>query len=175
MLKWQKLKEVWGYWSRHFGGGRQALVEGQANADTAALLNKIEAQGLQDAYKNAQEQFQRDRAAGMSAEEATLKANMDRRARTQQGEQFGAELQKDLGLAGLQAGLVGAGQMGDLTAADQQANLARLQAQAASGGEQQQLEQERLNMAYQQFMEDQDAEKELLSFNQTYYVVRQVH
>ena len=65
-----------------FGGGRQALVEGQANADTAALLNKIEAQGLQDAYKNAQEQFQRDRAAGMSAEEATLKANMDRRART---------------------------------------------------------------------------------------------
>ena len=77
--------------------------------------------------------------------------------------------------AGLQAGLVGAGQMGDLTTADQQANLARLQAQAASGGEQQQLEQERLNMAYQQFMEDQDAEKKLLSFNQTYYVVRQVH
>ena len=147
-----------------FGGGRQALVEGQANADTAALLNKIEAQGLQDAYKNAQEQFQRDRAAGMSAEEATLKANMDLRARGQQGEQFGAGLQKDLGLAGLQAGLVGAGQMGDLTTADQQANLARLQAQAASGGEQQQLEQERLNMAYQQFMEDQDAEKRALEF-----------
>ncbi len=147
-----------------FGGGRQALVEGQANADTAALLNKIEAQGLQDAYKNAQEQFQRDRAAGMSAEEATLKANMDQRARTQQGEQFGAGLQKDLGLAGLQAGLVGAGQMGDLTTADQQANLARLQAQAASGGEQQNLEQERLNMAYQEFMELQNAPREALQF-----------
>jgi len=147
-----------------FGGGRQALMEGQANADLMSTLNKIEAQGLQDAFTNAQEQFQRDRAAGMSAEEANLKADMDRRARTQQGEQFGAGLQKDLGLAGIASGLRGAGQMGDLATADQQANLARIQAQSASGAEQQLADQEKLNIAYQQFMEDQDAEKRALEF-----------
>ena len=100
----------------------------------------------------------------MSAEESTLKAELDRRARGQQGEQFGVELQKDLGLAGLQYGLAGAGQQADIATADQQAQLELLQAQAAAGAEQQAMGQEEKNIAYQQFMEEQDAVKRNLEF-----------
>jgi len=147
-----------------FGGGRQALMEGEANRDLQTQLAKIGYQGDKDAYQNAQQQFERDRAAGMSAEESTLKANMDLRARMQQGEQFGAGLQKDIGLAGLQYGLAGAGQQADIAGADQQAQLELLQAQAAAGAEQQAMGQEEKNIAYQQFMERENAAKRNLEF-----------
>jgi len=147
-----------------FDGGRQALMEGQADRDLQTQLAKIGYQGKELAFKNAQEQFQRDRAAGMSVEEANLKAEMDRRARTQQGEQFGVGLQKDLGIEGLRYGLAGAGQQSDLGLAEQKSQLELLQAQAASGAEQQALQQEIDNIAYQQFMEEQDAAKRNLEF-----------
>jgi hypothetical protein len=147
-----------------FEGGRSALREGQADRDLQTQLAKIGYQGRQDAFRNAQEQFERDRAAGMSTEEANLRANMDLRARTQQGEQFGAGLQKDIGLSGLQYGLAGAGQQADIAAAEQQTGLELLRAKAAAGAEQQALEQEQRNIAYQQFMEEQDAAKRALEF-----------
>ena len=147
-----------------FGGGRQALMEGQAERDLQTTLAKIDYQGQQDAYKNAQEQFQRDRQAGMTAEQATLQADIDRRKLIQQGEQFGVGLQKDLGLSGLQTGLQAAQQKGTLSTADQKAQLELLQAKAASGAEQQALQQEIDNLAYQQFMEDQDYAKKQLEF-----------
>ena len=147
-----------------FGGGRQALMEGQANRDLQTQLAKRGYQGDKDAYENAQQQFERDRAAGMSAEEKTLQAEMDRRKLTQEGEQFGATLQKDLGTTGLQFGLAGAGQKGALSRDEQKAELELLQAQAASGAEQQALQQEIDNLAYQQFMENQDYGKKQLEF-----------
>jgi hypothetical protein len=147
-----------------FGGGREALIAGEANRNLQTQLAKIGYQGDKDAYENAQKQFERDRAAGMSAEESTLKAELDRRARGQQGEQFGVGLQKDLGLAGLQYGLAGAGQQADIATADQQAQLELLQAQAAAGAEQQAMGQEEKNIAYQRFMEEQNAVKRNLEF-----------
>jgi len=147
-----------------FGGGRQALREGQAGRDLQTQLAKIGYQGDKDAYENAQKQFERDRVAGMSAEEKTLQAEMDRRKLTQEGEQFGATLQKDLGTTGLQFGLAGAGQKGALSRDEQKAELELLQAQAASGAEQQALQQEIDNLAYQQFMENQDYGKKQLEF-----------
>jgi len=100
----------------------------------------------------------------MSAEESTLRAEMDRRGRMQQGEQFGAGLQKDLGLAGMQYGLQGAGQKAGMSRDEQKSQLELLQAQAASGAEQQALQQEIDNLDYQQFMEDQDYAKKQLEF-----------
>ena len=147
-----------------FGGGRQALMEGEANRNLQTQLAKIGYQGDKDAYENAQKQFERDRTAGMSAEEKTLQAEMERRKLTQQGEQFGATLQKDLGTTGLQYGLAGAGQKAAMSTADQKAQLELLQAQAASGAEQQALQQEIDNLGYQQFMEDQDYAKKQLEF-----------
>ena len=147
-----------------FGGGREALVMGEADAQTNALIADLRAQGRDKAFNQAQQQFQRDRTAAMGAEEATLKAEMDRRQLGQQAEQFGAGLQKDVGLAGLQYGLAGAGQQADITGADQRAQLELMQAQAASGAEQQAMGQERRNLAYQEFMEQQDAAKRALEF-----------
>jgi hypothetical protein len=44
------------------------------------------------------------------------------------------------------------------------ANLERLKAQAATAGEKQALEQEQLNLAYQQFQEEQDYQRRLLEY-----------
>jgi hypothetical protein len=51
-----------------------------------------------------------------------------------------------------------------MSTADQKAQLELLQAQAASGAEQQALQQEIDNLGYQQFMEDQDYAKKQLEF-----------
>lgn len=84
-----------------FGGGREALMAGQANAETNALIANLRAKGDQAAFENAQMQFERDRTAGMRADEQTLAAERERRQLQQSGDQFGAGLQKDLGLQGL--------------------------------------------------------------------------
>ena len=120
-----------------FGGGRQALMEGEADRNLAMQLGQIQATGSQDAYKNAQAQFQADQARQMQANQANLQADVAGRQLTQQGEQFGAGLQKDIGLAGMQYGLAGAAQKGALSTSDQASKLQLLQSQAASGAEQQ--------------------------------------
>jgi len=147
-----------------FGGGRQALREGQAGRDLQTQLAKIGYQGDKDAYQNAQAQFERDRAAGMTVDQQNLQADISGRQLTQQGDQFGAGLQKDLGLAGMQSGLQAAQQKGTLSVAEQKSQLELLQAKAASGAEQQALQQEIDNLGYQQFMEDQDYAKKQLEF-----------
>ena len=73
-----------------FGGARQALMQSEADRNLQTQLAKIGYQGDQDAFTQAQQQFERDRAAGMTAEERTLQAEMDRRKLQQQGDQFGA-------------------------------------------------------------------------------------
>ena len=147
-----------------FGGGRQALMEGEADRNLAMQLGQIQATGLQDAYKNAQAQFQADQARQMQAAQANLQADVAGRQLTQQGQQFGAGLQKDLGLAGMQYGLGAAGQKAAMSTADQRAQLELLQSQAASGAEQQAMQQEIDNLAYQEFMEDQDYAKKQLEY-----------
>jgi hypothetical protein len=147
-----------------FGGGREALLTGEADARTRALIADLRAKGQQDAFLNAQQQFERDRAAGMRADEQTLAAERERRQMEQQGGQFGAQLQRDLGLGGLGAGIQ-AGQAQSGLGRDQQiANLERLKAQAATAGQQQALDQEIANVEFQKFKEEQDAQRRLLEF-----------
>lgn len=50
-----------------FGGGRDTLIMGEADAQTNALIADLRAQGREKAFLRGQEQFERDRAAGMSA------------------------------------------------------------------------------------------------------------
>ena len=82
----------------------------------------------------------------------------------QQGQQFAAGLGKELGIAGLQTGMEGASKQGALAATQQTADLERLKAQAASAGESQAMEQERLNQQYQQFMDKQNYQKSQLDY-----------
>ena len=51
-----------------------------------------------------------------------------------------------------------------MSTADQRAQLELLQSQAASGAEQQAMQQEIDNLAYQEFMEDQDYAKKQLEY-----------
>jgi len=147
-----------------FGGGREALLTGEADARTRALIADLRAQGQQAAFENAQQQFERDRAAGMRADEQTLAAERERRQMEQAGGQFGAKLQADLGLGGLGTTLQTAQATSGLGRDAQIANLERLKAQAATAGQQQALDQEIANVEFQKFKEDQDAQRRLLEF-----------
>jgi len=147
-----------------FGGGRQALAGGEANRALATELGRIQAEGSQAAYLNAQKQFGDDRTAGMAAEQQNLQADMDQRKLGQQAEQFAIGQQKDLGLAGLQTGMAGAEQIGTMSAREQSANLERLKQQAGTAAEQQALQQDIDNMAYQVWKEEQDYERNLLQY-----------
>ena len=147
-----------------FGGARQSLMQGQLNRETARTLGDIQAKGSQDAFLNAQQQFERDRAAGMSAEQATLNAEVNRRQLEEQARQYQAGLGKDVGLAGLQAGIDTSAKLGALGATQQATNLERLKAMASVGAEKQAMTQRERDLAYQTFMEKQNYQKQQLDY-----------
>jgi hypothetical protein len=101
-----------------FGGYRSAIQEGVAQRGLGERLSDIEATGRQRAFESAQAQFERDRAASMSAQGTT-------EAQRLAAAQFG--------LAGAGLGLQGAQAMGQLTAAQQAAGLQGGQAMAQLG------------------------------------------
>ena len=147
-----------------FGGGRQALMAGEADRNLATELGRIQATGSQAAYADAQKQFGADRTAAMAAEQQNLQADMDQRKLGQQAEQFAIGQQKDLGLAGLQTGMAGSEQIGTMSAREQVSNLERLKTQASTAAEQQALQQDIDNMAYQVFQEEQDYGRKMIQF-----------
>ena len=67
-------------------------------------------------------------------------------------------------LAGLGAGLQGSQAQAALGATEQMSNLERLKAQAASAGEQQAMQQEIDNLAYQESREAEDYKRKLLEY-----------
>jgi hypothetical protein len=136
-----------------FGGARQALMQSEQDRNLAQNIGDIRAKGAQAGFENAQKMFEADQARRMKAAELG-----------QQGQQFAAGLGKDIGLAGLQAGMEGAARTGALAATQQASDLERLKAQAASAGESQAMQQERLNQQYQQFMDQQNFQKSQLDY-----------
>tara|TARA_Y100001937_G_scaffold11765_1_gene14702 strand:- start:733 stop:2001 length:1269 start_codon:yes stop_codon:yes gene_type:complete len=147
-----------------FGSGREALLTAEGDARTRALIADLRAKGNQAAFENAQQQFERDRAANIQVAGQNLAAERERRKLEQQGGQFGAKLSADLGLGGLGTTLQTAQAQGQLGRNEQMANLERLRAQAATAGQQQALDQELANLRFQEFMEQQDFQRRLLEF-----------
>ena len=147
-----------------FGGGRQALMESEADRNLAMQLGQIQAQGSQQAYQRGQQAFTQDQVRNLQMQQANQAADLQAQQLAQQGQQFGAGLQKDLGLAGLQGGLQGSQALGSLGGLQQQMDLQRIQAQAAAGAEQQALEQERLNVAKQKYLEEENAKRAMLEY-----------
>jgi len=119
-----------------YGGARQALMQGERERNLLSNLSNIQAQGSQSAY---------DRAL--------------------QSQQFGA----NLGLQGLQAGygglgvglqglgqtMQGAGQLGQLGGAQLQAQQGIIGLQNQMGGQQQAMEQAKINQATQDYATQQ--------------------
>ena len=147
-----------------FGGGRQALMEGEADRALATQLGQIQAQGSQQGYQQGQQAFTADQARNLQMQQANQAADLQAQQMAQQAQQFGAGLSKDVGLAGLQTGLQGAQAQAQLGATEQMANLERLKAQSASAAEKQAMQQEIDNLAYQQFREEEDYKRGLLEY-----------
>jgi hypothetical protein len=136
-----------------FGGARQALLQAEQERGAGQNIANIRAQGQQEAYLNAQKQFEADQARRMQASQLG-----------QQAQQFQAGLGKDIGLAGMMAGIDTSGKLGALGTAEQTANLERLKAQAATEGEKQALQQQINDMKYQQFQEQKDFQRNQLEY-----------
>ena len=136
-----------------FGGARQALLQAEQERGANLNIGDIRARGQQEAFMNAQQQFERDQARRMQAAQLG-----------QQAQQYQAGIGKDIGLAGLTTGLQGSQALGALGATQQSSDIERLKAQAASAGESQAMQQERLNQQYQQFMDQQNYQKAQLDY-----------
>ena len=147
-----------------FGGGREALMQSEADRNLAIQLGQIQAEGSQNAYQQGQQAFQNDQNRNLAMQKANQAADLQSQQLNQQGDQFTAGLNKDIGLAGLGTTLEASKAAGILGTAEQNADLQRIQAQAASGAEQQQLAQSQLNADQQQFMENANAKKAALEF-----------
>jgi len=147
-----------------FGGGRQALMEGEADRNLAMQLGQIQATGSQQAYEQGQQAFTQDQARNLQMQQANQAADLQSQQLNQVGNQFTADLNRQLGLSGLQAQSTLGGQLGQIGALDQQTDLQRIQALAASGAEQQAQDQEFLNANKQRFLEEENARKAALEY-----------
>lgn len=143
-----------------YGGARQLLAQTERERALGTQLGDIQFTGLQSAYENAQQQFERDRAAQMSTQQQNLQALLDTQKLQEQGRQFGAEL----GLKGAQTAITAGEGLARIGATEQAAELDRLKFQE-SIGQITQAEQQRLyDLQYQDFMAQQQAPYEQIAF-----------
>jgi hypothetical protein len=132
-----------------FGGYRSAVQEGVAERGLQNRMSDIEGMGRQQAFQNAQGQFERDRAASMQAQGMT---EQQRLAAAQYG------------LAGAGLGLQAGAAMGQLGASRQGMALQQAQALQAQGTAQQNLGQRQLDTEYQDFINQRDFDKQQISY-----------
>ena len=128
-----------------FGGGRQAIMNAQGNADLQRNLAKNQF----DAYNQGQQQFNAEQGQQQAA------ANLN----AQQG-QFGA----NLGLQGLSTALQGASTLGTLGNTQYNQNLGVIGLQNQLGGQQQQQVQNAMNTDYTNFQNQQNYPYQQMNF-----------
>jgi hypothetical protein len=132
-----------------FGGSRSAIIDAEAQRSLNSQLQGIEATGRQAAFQNAQQQFERDQARRLQAQ-----------GMGEQSRQYGA----GLGMQGLQTGLQAAGQLGQLGQTEYGQRMGITQLQSQLGAQQQQQAQRPLDMAYQDFINQQNYPYKQLGF-----------
>jgi hypothetical protein len=165
-----------------YGGARQLLAGTERERALGQQMGDIQAKGLQAAYENAQAQFERDRAARMGIGKTNLEAalgvqdlgtktglqallanqqyDFEAQKSAEQSRQFGA----DVGLKGMAQVLESGRTLGNLGLTEQQADMQRLQTQAGVAGQQQALEQQRLDQQYADFLRQRDYPMEQLGY-----------
>ncbi len=125
-----------------FGGSRQAIVEAERQRNLGTQLGDIRARGYQTAFEQAQQNFAREQQL------------------REQSRQYGA----GLGIQGLQTALQGAGQLGALGGQEFGQAKEAIGLQAQLGSQQQQLEQQRINAAMQEYAAQQRFPYQQLEF-----------
>lgn len=164
-----------------FGGDRRFVQESLAQRDVNEQMNLMQAQGLSQAYQQAQQAFAADQARqaeaagirlqGYGARQQAAQAEEQARAaaagmrledyRAQQQAQQAAE-QARQGAAGIQ--LAGSEQQAALDAQRQQLRLQQAEALQRIGAQQEAKAQQGLDLAYQDFINQRDAPRQNLAF-----------
>lgn len=139
-----------------FGGSRGAVVDALAQEDLARRMDEIQAQGQQAAFEQGARMFSDDRDARMQTE--AMRAA--EQGRVQQGEMSLREL--GLGAYGMSGAM--ADQLAQLGGAERQAYLEKTGLLGDIGREQQARSQQFRDLAYQDFLRQQDYPKEQLQF-----------
>ena len=124
-----------------FGGSGNYLMRGQAAGNLARQKGDIQAQGLQNAYQQAMQQFNQSQAQNLAGNQLNA-----------QQQQFGS----GLGLQGLQTAMTGAKSLEDIGQTQYGQNLGLLDVQNRFGAQQQQQMQNALNTEYQDFLNFQN-------------------
>lgn len=163
-----------------YGGSRQLLASMERERNLGQNLADIQARGMQTAFEQAQGQFNAEQQArqaagrtnleaalgvqslgseqGMRAALANQQQNLEAQRMREQSRQFGSQ-------QGL-AALAQAGQMGqtlsNIGSARSQADQARFGLQTQTAAQQQALNQQKLDMAYQDFLRARDFPMEQL-------------
>jgi hypothetical protein len=157
-----------------YGGSRQLLASMERERNLGQQMGDIQSRGLQSAYESAQQQFERDRTAGMTTDQRNLEAalqtqqlgtqtglaalqsnqqaDLDRQRMYEQSRQFGAQ-QSLAGLA--QANQVGQ-TLSNIGQTQQNAEAQRLGLQQGTAAQQQAMNQQRLDQQYQDFIRQRD-------------------
>ena len=125
-----------------FGGSRQAIMDAEANRNLSTQMGDIQAQGLNQAYNQGQQQF-----------------NTEQQLR-EQSNQFG----NSLGMQGFQTALTGAGQLSNIgqQTFGQEMDINKLQQQY--GTQQQAFDQQGKDNNYQDFLNQQRYPYQQLEF-----------
>ena len=125
-----------------FGGSRQAIMDAEANRNLSTQMGDIQAQGLNQAYNQGQQQF-----------------NTEQQLR-EQSNQFG----NSLGMQGFQTALTGAGQLSNIgqQTFGQEMDVNKLQQQY--GTQQQAFDQQGKDNNYQDFLNQQRYPYQQLEF-----------
>lgn len=124
------------------GGSAEALQRAELARNLMTQRGDIQAKGSEAAFLQAQQQFERDRAAAATA----------------------AGLGSQVGTSGLGTSLQSALGLGELGGAQQRADLARFEAQRQIGKEIQDQQQRLLSQQYQDFMAQKGYPREQLAF-----------
>jgi hypothetical protein len=124
-----------------FGGTREGVVEAEAQRNLATQLGDIQAQGLQQAFQQGQQQFNTEQQARLAAQQANQQAGLavgQQNLGAQLGvQQLGAQMGQQSDLANLanrqQAGLANQAMQGQYGLAGLQADLQAAQMMQGAG------------------------------------------
>ena len=143
-----------------YGGARQAIAQAERERGLLDRLSNIQATGSQAAYEQAQRAFEQEQGRGLQAGLQTQQQQLEAQRLGEQSRQFGA----GLGLQGAQAATQAAATLGQLGTAEQATTLDRLRAQEEFGRLDQERQQQALDIAYQDFLNQQRYPYQQLEF-----------
>jgi len=154
-----------------FGGSRRFVQQSIGDRGLLDRFKDIQTQGLQSAYENAQQQFERDRTSSQGAQRTNIEnvmrgdlANQQAFLTQEQANQQASQFGQNLGLQGAQLGLESGSTLADMQKMGDQIELDRTRALMTSGDQQQQYAQSQLDIGYNDFVNQRDSERQNLQF-----------